>query len=136
MNKPTAIKILILVIISYICAFYIRQYEHTVYYLSINKYDVIYSFIAVPLFYCILASICTLLVLICVNKSKIFVTTKVRNIIYIVYIGLLMCYIIFFVICYNQGRTVLIFDMNYRYGYMLLGFIGSFILVIDKKNEG
>jgi C4-dicarboxylate transporter len=135
MKKSTAIKILILVIISYICVFYIRYYEQTKYYLSINKYDATYSFIAVPLFYCILSAVCTLLVLIGVNKSTIFVTTKVRNIIYIVYIGLLMYYVIFFVICYSQGKMVLTFDMNYRYGYILLGFISSFILVINKKKE-
>lgn len=130
MNKSTAIKILISVIISYICVFYIWYYEHTKYYLSIDTYNVIYSFIAVPLFYIIFSAVCTLLVLICVNKSTIFVTTKVRNIIYILYIGLLMCYIIFFVISYSQGRTVLVFSMNYKYGYMLLGFISSFVLII------
>jgi len=135
MKKSIAIKILILVIISYICVFYIRDYEQTKYYLSISKYDVLYSFIAVPLFYCILSVICTLLFLIVIDKNAIFVTAKVRNIIHIVYIGLLICCIIFFIICYRQGRTVLVFDMNYRYGYILLGFISSFILVINKKNE-
>ena len=135
MKKSIAIKILILVIISYICVFYIRDYEQTKYYLSISKYDVLYSFIAVPLFYCILSVICTLLFLIVIDKNAIFVTAKVRNIIHIVYIGLLICCILFFIICYRQGRTVLVFDMNYRYGYILLGFISSFILVINKKNE-